>query len=121
MQSYLVKDSISSGEIGYANAPSDDVLPLTDRTIFGTASSNISSKGWKSPTVPSFWGWGKLDHKHTVWAGRGKRAARKVDAYGFDGLEYGYKEEYGVDWGHDKELPVWSSYKFRIDLTARRD
>jgi hypothetical protein len=120
MQSYLVKDSISSREIGgNAGAPSDDVLPLTDWTIFGTASSNISSKGWKSPAEPSFWGLGKLDHKHGLE--KEERAGSKADAYGLDGLEYGYEEEYGVDWGHDKELPVWSSYKVRIDLTARRD
>ena len=45
----------------------------------------------------------------------------EVDAYGLDGLEYRYEEEYGIDRGHDKELPVWSSYEFRIDLTVRRD
>ena len=35
----------------------------------------------------------------------------EVDAYGLDGLEYRYEEEYGVDRGHDKELPVWSSLR----------
>jgi hypothetical protein len=46
----------------------------------------------------------------------GSRA--ETGTYGLDGLEYGYEEEYGVDRGHDKELPVWSFYKFRIDLNS---
>ena len=46
------------------------------------------------------------------------RERLEAGAYGLDGLEYGYEEEYGVDWGHDKELPVWSFYKVRIDLNG---
>ena len=45
-----------------------------------------------------------------------------ADTYGPDGLEYGYEEECGVDWGHDEELPVWSFYKVRTDLySAERE
>lgn len=65
---------------------------------------------------------GKLDHKHCR---REQLVEGRWLAYGLNSLEYGYEEECRVDWGHHKELPVWSlvmvTYKFRIDLTARRD
>lgn len=52
---------------------------------------------------------------------RRERDFGEANAYWLDGLEYGYEEEYRVNWGHDKELPVWLSTKLCIDLTVGRD
>jgi hypothetical protein len=55
---------------------------------------------------------------------KSKRGRLEFFAYRFDRLEYGYKEEGGVDRGHHKKLPVClsclSSIKSAFDLAAER-
>jgi hypothetical protein len=54
----------------------------------------------------------------TIWSWRRGESRLEADAYGLDGLEYGYEEEGGVERGHDKELPVWSSTNFASTLQS---